>query len=345
MNELIKHIEHLLLGHDCVVLPGFGGFVTQTLPAQWIEDENLFLPPIRTVRFNPDLQADDGLLTDSMMRIHRCTELRASRMVADMVGALKQTLLETGSFDCGSLGTFTQDEAGNLSFSPCQAGTVCPAFYGLDACRFPLLEQMPELPQEKPAVQSPTPFISQDEKHIIIRLNRKAVNVCTSVAAAILLFFMLATTAHNTDVVPANTDAQTASLYIPSGLVPPAMPAPVVAEPIEQVADTLVEVQPVQAVESVAPVVEEVPQEVVEQITPESAGYCVVLASAIPMKNATAYANDLTERGMQNVRVHKSGSMTRVIMDGFTTEAEAYSAASRLHRQDEEFASAWVLKL
>ncbi len=339
MNELIKHIEHLLLKHDCVVLPHFGGFVTQTLPARWVEDENLFLPPVRTVRFNPDLQADDGLLTRSMMHVHRCSELRAARMVTDMVNRLTQTLLENGSCDCGSIGVFTQDEEGNISFSPCQAGTVCPSYYGLDACRFPLLEQLPTLQPEKETPAPTVPFISQDEKHIIIRLNRKAVNVCTTVAAAVMLFFMLATTAHNTDVVPASSDAQSASLYIPGKFTPPVLE--VVPETVQTVVDTLAVEQVTEVVE--APVQAEVVEEV--EATPEASGYCVVLASAIPMKNATAYAADLTERGMQNVRVHKSGSMTRVIMDGFSTEAEAYTAASRLHRQGEEFASAWVLKL
>ena len=51
-----------MLDHDCVVVPQIGGFVTCNAPAKYVEEENLFLPPIRTVGFNERLKADDVLL-------------------------------------------------------------------------------------------------------------------------------------------------------------------------------------------------------------------------------------------------------------------------------------------
>ena len=42
MLRIITHIERLLLTHDCVILPKFGGFVLQTLPATYQEEEHLF---------------------------------------------------------------------------------------------------------------------------------------------------------------------------------------------------------------------------------------------------------------------------------------------------------------
>ena len=44
MLRIITHIERLLLTHDCVILPKFGGFVLQTLPATYQEEEHLFRP-------------------------------------------------------------------------------------------------------------------------------------------------------------------------------------------------------------------------------------------------------------------------------------------------------------
>ena len=54
MIELSQHIEVLLLENDCVIVPGLGGFVAHYTPAIQLE-ENMFLPPTRTIGFNPQL--------------------------------------------------------------------------------------------------------------------------------------------------------------------------------------------------------------------------------------------------------------------------------------------------
>ena len=65
MIALARHIESLLLKHDCVIVPDFGGFVTQQVSARYVEDEGLFLPPYRSVGFNGCLKLNDGLLAQS----------------------------------------------------------------------------------------------------------------------------------------------------------------------------------------------------------------------------------------------------------------------------------------
>ena len=65
MLRIITHIERLLLTHDCVILPKFGGFVLQTLPATYQEEEHLFRPMRKEVMFNVTLQHTDGLLSES----------------------------------------------------------------------------------------------------------------------------------------------------------------------------------------------------------------------------------------------------------------------------------------
>lgn len=56
MIELAQHIEVLLLENDCVIVPGFGGFVAHYAPATHVKEESLFLPPTRTIGFNPQLK-------------------------------------------------------------------------------------------------------------------------------------------------------------------------------------------------------------------------------------------------------------------------------------------------
>ena len=70
MIELAQHIEVLLLENDCVIVPGFGGFVAHYAPATHVKEENLFLPPTRTIGFNPQLKLNDGVLVQSYMAVH-----------------------------------------------------------------------------------------------------------------------------------------------------------------------------------------------------------------------------------------------------------------------------------
>ena len=62
MIELAQHIETLLLENDCVIVPGFGGFVAHYSPATRVKEENIFLPPTRIIGFNPQLKLNDGVL-------------------------------------------------------------------------------------------------------------------------------------------------------------------------------------------------------------------------------------------------------------------------------------------
>ena len=55
MKELSLHIERLLLQHDCVVVPHFGAFVARDTVATHSDQEEIFFPPSRLVRFNPEI--------------------------------------------------------------------------------------------------------------------------------------------------------------------------------------------------------------------------------------------------------------------------------------------------
>lgn len=90
MIELSRHIESLMLKHDCVIVPGLGGFVTQYVPARRVEGEQLFLPPCRTVGFNQQLTLNDGLLVQSYMQAYDTNYPETIKLINDAVKQLKQ---------------------------------------------------------------------------------------------------------------------------------------------------------------------------------------------------------------------------------------------------------------
>jgi hypothetical protein len=45
MTELERHIAKLLLDNDCVIVPGFGGFMAHHIAASYDEKNHIFPPP------------------------------------------------------------------------------------------------------------------------------------------------------------------------------------------------------------------------------------------------------------------------------------------------------------
>ena len=92
MIELSRHIESLLLAHDCVIVPGLGGFVAHYVPARRIAEEQLFLPPSRSVGFNQQLTINDGLLVQSYMQAYDTNYPETLKIIDDGVNRLKQQI-------------------------------------------------------------------------------------------------------------------------------------------------------------------------------------------------------------------------------------------------------------
>ena len=69
MLRIITHIERVLMVSDCVIVPDFGGFVLRRRPALFTAEKNAFSPAHNEIVFNPALNHDDGLLTESYMQM------------------------------------------------------------------------------------------------------------------------------------------------------------------------------------------------------------------------------------------------------------------------------------
>ena len=355
VNELAKHIEYLLLENDCVVVPQFGGFITQHVKTERVEAEELFLPPLRTLRFNPDMQTGDGLLVQSIMNTYAIDECEAKRKLNSLVLSLRQELLENGTCDFGNLGVLSQDEDGEITFMSCQGGAVCPDFYGLDAFRFPLLKEEDRVEETSLQANERKTFITSDDDHIVIRINRRVLNYVTTTAAVILLFLMFSTTAQNTSI-ESKKNMNTAAMYVPSVLFENTI-TPLTEEidlmerlEAEQIADAYnmdyaepVAEKEVHAEKSLdsEPIVEQK----IETITETPQGYAVVLASAIPEKNALNYIKELEQQGVTGATIYKNNRMLRVVLVGFPTESEAFSSLYSLRENHSGFEHAWVYKL
>lgn len=118
MNNLFKHIEYLLIRHDCVIVPGLGAFIASRIPARIDMDKRIILPPTRQTAFNQAVTADDGLLANSYVRKYGCTFDEARQIIVRQVAFLKSFLYANREAKVGSLGKLMLGVEDNLVFSP-----------------------------------------------------------------------------------------------------------------------------------------------------------------------------------------------------------------------------------
>lgn len=213
MKELTKHIEALLVDNDCVILPHFGGFVTNHAPARWVEEEQIMLPPYRTIGFNPQLKINDGLLVQSYMMTHDATYPEATRLAEAAIDRLSEELYKEGLVRLHGIGTLRRTLVGEYQFDPTEDGVITPTLYGLGAVQMKTLAELEKelkaTPQvaEAPAetgTDDEAPMIESKNRTITIKIRHEWIANAVSVAAAVMLFFFLSTPVDNTYIEEEN---------------------------------------------------------------------------------------------------------------------------------------------
>lgn len=154
MIRICQHIEYLLARHDCVVVPHFGAFLSQYVPAQFNADTHTIIPPSRSVGFNPEVNVNDGLLADSVMRRHRLTRQAAMDAIAVEVESLRHQLCEEGNVAIGRIGILhAGSESGSPVFEPLASAAVLTRYTGLPEIGMPEITVPEKAGEPKVAVR------------------------------------------------------------------------------------------------------------------------------------------------------------------------------------------------
>lgn len=148
MIELDRHIEILLLGNDCVIVPGLGGFMTHSVNAYYDKNENLFLPPMRTLGFNAQLTINDSLLAQSYVEAYDISFPEAIRRIESEVTELKERIATDGMYELTDIGTLSVNADGKYEFKPCEAGILTPSLYGLSSFEMKKISNTNSLPAD-----------------------------------------------------------------------------------------------------------------------------------------------------------------------------------------------------
>lgn len=130
--NITPHIKALLYRHDCVIVPGFGAFLAQFQSAKINEAQNLFYPPTRSIRFNAQLQNNDGLLINHLESEEGLNYVEAKNIIQDFIEDVKTTLANQGKVVFKDLGCFTYQNENQLVFEPYAFNFLLDAF-GLES--------------------------------------------------------------------------------------------------------------------------------------------------------------------------------------------------------------------
>lgn len=373
VNELERHIEILLLSNDCVIVPDFGGFMAHHVDARYDGRDNMFLPPLRTVGFNPQLKMNDSLLAQSYVEAYDISYPEAIDRLANEVAEIRQRLENEGKYEINNIGTIYLNEDGNYTFEPCEAGILTPNYYGLggfDMLPLSTQENEPTVTLEKTNSTNIAENIeiNQEEKQAepVVALQNATANSVFGVndddekpsaefilikkswlrnlaaaCIAIIAFFAISTPLRTPNVQTSKIDTGMLTRIMPKELVTQNTHQTKLASKAEN-SEKVLKINP----ETNKDANDEANEKKIDQAELKSAKpyYGIVLASRVTKRNAANYVETLQAKGFKAAKVVITATNVKVVYGSYETEGQAYKALHDL-RNNEVFADGWITKV
>ena len=329
--------------------------------ARYDEKDHIFLPPYRTLGFNPQLKMNDSLLAQSYIEAYDISYPEAIKRIVSEVDELNQILDNEGEYELNDIGTLHRNEMGSFDFVPCDAGILTPYLYGLSSFELESLssikakrnkevieaeKEITNIPTGIQALEKANIFANQsslsnkteDEQEDQEKSIRISISMLRNAAAVAILFVVLMlipTPLSNKKDKLIQSELNTSLLYkiIPNDVITEKAGV----NPLEKIASKP-QTESAKAVKA---------KEVVEEVnTPkkQETFYTIVLASRITKKNAEAYTKSLKTKGLENAEMIAKGGHVKVICGRYESEKEAYKAMNKLNNNP-DFADCWVTKI
>jgi hypothetical protein len=130
--DVTAYIRELLFGHDCVVVPGFGGFIGNYSPARIDKSTGTFYPPLKQISFNRNLNHNDGLLIGRISMSVKINYGDARNLVEEFVAGLRKKLEKGEKVVFDNIGSFVNNHEGNIQFEPDKNVNYYLDSYGLE---------------------------------------------------------------------------------------------------------------------------------------------------------------------------------------------------------------------
>jgi hypothetical protein len=131
--DVTAFIRELLFGHDCVIVPGFGGFIGNYSPARIDKSTSTFYPPLKQISFNRNLNHNDGLLIGRISSSSGLNYGDARNIVEEFVSGVRKKLEKGEKVVFDNVGSFINNQEGNIQFEPDRNVNYYLDSYGLES--------------------------------------------------------------------------------------------------------------------------------------------------------------------------------------------------------------------
>lgn len=324
-RDISAYLRELLFRHDCVIIPGFGAFIGNYIPARIDREEGLFHPPARRITFNRHLTGNDGLLIGHISSHLGIGYGEAREIVSTYAEALRQKVNSGTKITLDHLGTFSLNREGTLVFEPDSGANYLLSSYGLTSYHL-------------------QPASGYDVRKRVFEINKghsdrqpSVRRLLTRAAVIIPLLVALALVPFNDRIFKGKLEESNFN---------PLAKAELEFNRLQIVADSTPEPGESAPAEAMQPVSDNTP--VPEENTPEAPvitpeyRYKVIIGSFKAESNAQTMAEVLRTKGYEAEVIGGPDGFTRVSAASFITYDEAETLLNTLKPS---YAGAWIFRI
>lgn len=165
---LEHYISDLLYRYNCVVVPGFGAFLTQKNPAKINVVTNTFSAPNKSIVFNRQLTSNDGLLVSYVSNAEKVSYETALVEIENQVKVWQDVLIQETSLHLKNIGSLTRNNEDKILFQPANETNYLTSSFGLSNFNsIPVLRE--ELKEEIVEIEEKIPFVISPERRATSR--------------------------------------------------------------------------------------------------------------------------------------------------------------------------------
>jgi hypothetical protein len=153
--DISKHLSTLLKFNECVIIPDFGGFISNYIPSRFDPFRNVFMPPTKEIVFNSKINKNDGLLINFLVESEAVGYTQAHSAVSNWVSSAFEKLNKGDIIELSNVGTLVFDRYGSFVFNSTGQNILAEA-YGLEEVSYSKLTRpvYSDTFQPRPAIRA-----------------------------------------------------------------------------------------------------------------------------------------------------------------------------------------------
>lgn len=325
--KIKEYIKDLLVKNQGVILPGFGGFVSEYEPASFDVNENKFLPPSKKILFNREFSYQDDLLSDYISNEEKITKEEAKKRLNDFITEVQQILKKGDKIEFPEIGTLSQNTKGQIIFNQNKDSNLLTDSFGLSSIK------------TKKSIVEPAQINSYKSK----KSYKKPIIISSFIIICLLFIFsawfftdgfknVKILNSSNNSIAAVQTEENRLKEITERNLDSIAKADSIKALIVHSIDDNTDKKDALYYQE---------PKK--EDPKPQYSEFHIIAGSFKNIENAEKFANELREKGFNPEILNSGENLIRIAIYSYRSETEALTKLYKL-RETSDIKSVWILK-